>query len=175
MKLVYFIGEPGAGKSTLIRHALKLYDSTSERKPFAHLLYRKPNEDKVRLVQLGDDDPLFPGTDRLSMSVLPLAVAYVVSSDVEVIIGEGDRLATFKFLEQARATREVTLVLCHASRALLDERRAARGTEQNANWLKGRRTKVQNLWEKWPGAKVRLNMANPLDALVYQVRELLDT
>jgi len=172
MRLVYLIGEPGAGKSTLVRHLLAGLDAEAVSKPFAHTLYRVDGQ--IRIAQLGADHDTYPGTDRLSMGVLPKAVEFVAESTIPIIIAEGDRLATTKFLDSAAKTREVTLVLCHADRALLEQRRAIRGSNQNDTWLRGRQTKVHNLWTRWTGEKLRIRMSAPPDLLALQVRGLLD-
>ena len=153
MRLVYVIGEPGVGKSTLVRRTLEPLTATPERKPFAHVHYYRESE--LVLTQLGAEDPMFPGTDRLSMGVLPAAIEFVNTSHSPLILAEGDRLATRKFLDAVE--REVLLVRCVAPQSVIEARRAARGSDQSPSWLAGRRTKINRLWDGWTGPRLRIS------------------
>ena len=66
-------------------------------RPFAHTLYWRGPE--MVGAQLGAHHHDFPGTDRLSMGVQPIAIAAVQARPWPVVIGEGDRLATAGFLD----------------------------------------------------------------------------
>lgn len=149
-RLLYFVGEPGVGKSTLVSAITMTWDRYDVAKPFAHIVYENG------AIQLGAAHPTFPGTDRLSMSVIGKAIEFVQASEAPLILGEGDRLANIRFLEAASENYYVTLVVCTIDEKTLAERRAKRGTEQNATWLQGRRTKVLNLAKAWHGDRIEV-------------------
>lgn len=148
MKGVYVVGEPGAGKSTWV--AGWLGPGVADHLGLAVTWHRNG-----RVLQLGAQHSLFPGTDRLSMSVLPRALDLVTSCPAPVVVAEGDRLATRKFLDPfAEACERFILVEIASIDAAA--RRAARGSAQSDAWVKGRVTKVRRLVEGWPGEVMRL-------------------
>jgi hypothetical protein len=154
MRLTYLIGEPGVGKSTLMRAITDGWLGVEVAKPFAHVDYF-PGDCEVVLgvsplaTQLGRDDGPYPGTDRLSMGVLPMALKFVDTLEVPLVLAEGDRLATMKFLGPVSQRFSVTLVRLSATDELLEARRRERGSAQNSTWLKGRATKVARLVDAW--------------------------
>lgn len=168
--LVYFIGEPGAGKSTLMRNLTADYTASPQTKPFAHTLYRK--DTKLIAAQLGADHPTFPGTDKLSMGIQPQAIQFLRTQPAPIVLAEGDRLGNLKFLQAAYETHAVILVYCDIDPSEAFLRRAQRGTNQNPTWLKGRQTKVTNLWNAWQGIKLHLNMTEPTTELVNAVKNI---
>jgi hypothetical protein len=98
------------------------------------------------------------------MGVMPLAQEFVRVSSCPVIIAEGDRLASLKFLDVAAETRKVILVYCKATRSTIIERREMRGTSQSESWLRGRQTKVTNLWNNARNCeRFGLDMTLPLE------------
>jgi len=143
MKLVYLIGEPGAGKSTLLLNALpEIKRWPVNPKPFAHATGTIGDRS---VAYLGRPDATFPGTDSLSMSVQPKALAWLASRPADIIVGEGDRLSTVGFLTAVPST--VVVYVCSAR---AQERRSQRAQtlgrpEQTGSWAKGRRTKVANI------------------------------
>lgn len=144
MIAAYVIGVPGAGKSTLLRALTEGLDVSWERRPFAHAVYYRGAE--VVGAQLGGHDPRFPGTDRLSMSVHPLAIEVVGRRPWPVVVAEGDRLATPGFLNAlAAAADRLDVVYLDVPEEVAAERRAGRGSAQNEQWLRGRRTKIERL------------------------------
>lgn len=170
MRLIYVIGEPGSGKSTLVRDALADLVSDPVPRPFAHVDYRLNGE--TLITQLGAIEGDFPGTDRLSMGVLPIAIDYVNGSSTPVILAEGDRLATMKFF--GALTRPTTLVWAHCPRSVAAERRASRGSSQSESWITGRRTKTTRLWDAFPGHKIRINTAGDHSLAVRLLRSELE-
>lgn len=141
-KLVYLIGEPGAGKTTLLRAALPEVASWPvDRHPFAH---SSGTVQGVQLTYLGDPAGIFAGTDRLSMSVAPTAVEWLRRHDGDVVVGEGDRLATLPFFAAAKECRIVHVVSSDARRRRA-ERAVVVSKAQNERWIAGRVTKHRNL------------------------------
>ncbi len=140
--VVYLIGEPGSGKSTLMAAFTDRYEAEARTAPFAHRVLR--NADGLVIgVELGKRRDNFSGTDALAMNVGPKVRAWLAEVDaaeVVCVLGEGDRLTNGRFLTECDA-----VVRLDVPEAVADERRRQRGSDQNASWLKGRRTKLSNL------------------------------
>lgn len=145
--LVYLIGAPAAGKSTLMAAITHRCHRAARARPFAHDVLISLDGAIVG-AELGRRRGAFSGTDALSMSVSPLACKFVAGALFPLVLGEGDRLAHLKFLDAAAdAGTDVYVVYLDADRALLDQRAAARGSDQNAAWRSGRATKARRLYE----------------------------
>lgn len=161
MNAAYLVGAPGAGKSTLVRRVIgHKVQRRPVAKPFAHILYGAP----VVACQLGGADPTFPGTDRLSMSVLPKAVEFLSTAPAPSVVAEGDRLAADKFLRALDAfCDDWALVWLDTPVELCAERRSARdGGAQNSSWVAGRVTKVLSHVERWSDRVVRIDGSAPM-------------
>lgn len=143
--LIYLSGPPGVGKSTLMAHLTAGLRRAPHRKPFAHdeLL---DGSGRPVAVELGHHREAFPGTDTLSMGVAPLAYAWIAGRPAELVLAEGDRLASRGFLRAAtEAGYTAWLVDLDAPEPVLVARRDARGSRQNPTWVKGRVTKARRL------------------------------
>ena len=172
MRGLYFIGEPGIGKSTLVRKLTEGAVPEWRSKPFAHGVYRD-DDGRTLGVQIGGDDPLYPGTDRLSMSVLPKAIDWLSSAPAPFVFGEGDRLATGRFFSAlAEWCDEWTIVALNAPAETAAERRATRGSSQNPGWLKGRRTKFLKMCHDWHEHVVTLDATRPTHEMADEVRQM---
>lgn len=154
MILVYLIGVPGSGKTTITREALRL----TKRPPVIPTDFTVPHERFGDIWHLGQRRAPFGGTDALSMSIQPKAVAWIhhlaaLPDDgrrPRVLLAEGDRLANLKFFNSI--PHEVSLCIIHLDLPLQEAKdRARRRADewgfkvQNATWWKGRATKVYNL------------------------------
>jgi hypothetical protein len=119
------------------------------RRPFARTIY------ECGVVQLGEERPVFGGTDTLSMSVQPKVLEWAEMPDYPDIVGEGDRLANGKFFQAMKDLGyDLTIVHCDAPSDVTAERRLMRAARhamkpQDAVWLQGRQTKVARLAEEW--------------------------
>ena len=101
MKVIAIGGEPGSGKSTLMKEILKhlekyvyikCYDS------FKLVPYIQCGS--VYILGKYDEGETFSGTDRMSMAVQPEAIKFLASLNKDsIILFEGDRLFTSSFLE----------------------------------------------------------------------------
>lgn len=173
MKGAYFIGEPGVGKSTLVKELTKGFKTRTavNDKPFRNLAYL--NEDfKVVARQLGGLDPQYPGTDRLSMSVQPKAIQWLTTAPAPFVFGEGDRLATKGFLDALEANcEEWRLIVCVASAATMGKRREARGSNQDPKWLVGRKTKIRNLTDAFVERAWFVDMEDSVAEAAWQVAQ----
>lgn len=156
MRLLYLIGVPGSGKTTAMRGALALlglHRHPASSVPFAaELLLRTRTVGPSARVDhfgyhLGRERHPFGGTDTLPMNVQPKVLAWMADLALpSVVVGEGDRLGNGAFLDAARALGwQVQLVHLDVPSTVAEARRGARGTTQNATWLRGRHTKVARL------------------------------
>lgn len=147
--LTYVIGAPGVGKSTAVSAAIRLLGWGSPRqeaKPFMHQVYAW--DDAIVLGRQGGTE--FTGTDTLSLGVNPKAVAFVAARPAETIVGEGDRLANRRFLEEAARHYAVSLVTIEAPpvtayRRMLERADRLGVKPQTESWWNGRCTKIRNL------------------------------
>lgn len=141
MKATYIIGEPGAGKSTLVDHLTRGLPHETAEQPFAHRYY------DCGVFEIGRRRHEFSGTDALAMNVQPEAIRFIEGIRPALLLAEGDRLANEKFFKALVAIGyELTVyVVAGSERAALQ--RSLRGTGQNAAWVKGRITKNARLAE----------------------------
>jgi hypothetical protein len=170
-KLVYLIGEPAAGKSTLMKQALEDLAPVVEPKPLLHTWW---DED---LLELGGRRSSFSGTDAMPMNIQPRVVAFLQARPCERVIAEGDRLANGSFFKAVTATGyDLTVVWLWVPPEIAAERRRSRAkrlgvAEQNATWVKGRQTKVNRLGEEWAG--VRIDGTSPIYEQVDLFRSII--
>jgi len=142
-QLIYLIGQPGSGKSTVTNELFKDLPFEQHTKPIAHIEY--PNS-----IQLGAVRESFSGTDAYPMNIQPKVVPFIKEADCMSFFAEGDRLANDKFFTAcAAASIDLTVFLLFTPNIIAAERRMARGSNQSPTWLKGRITKVIRLWKHW--------------------------
>lgn len=140
-RLVYVIGVPGAGKTTALRAALSDFTATPRQRPFAHVEYELG---EIRMLGRWRDGA--SGTDALSMNVQPAVLEWLERVGPGIVVGEGDRLGNRSFLEAARELGvETTIVQVDCPLELAATRRRARGSGQDASWVKGRESKIAAL------------------------------
>lgn len=152
--LLYVIGVPGSGKTTLVLSALErhLRIARAYALPFSRLVWT--SDDRAGAYLGNVREGAFSGTDTLPMNVQPavewwLRQTHIAQKDVRdvLVVGEGARLANRSFLCEAapEAGFSVHVVMLDVPEDVAEQRRAARGTRQNESWLKGRRTATENL------------------------------
>ncbi len=144
MKVIAIGGEPGAGKSTLMKEILtkfvwsKVYDNV---KLVPYLQYGK-----YYILGKYDEGETFSGTDRMSMAVQPEAIKFLANLDKDaVVLYEGDRLFTASFLEHCVENYDTDIVYLETDKDIREERYKERGSNQNETWLQGRMTKIANI------------------------------
>lgn len=145
--LLYIVGAPGTGKSTLARNLTEGWDRELMRHvgvPHSRLLH--PASRKLLGLELGVPRPDFPGTDTLAMDISPRALSWLRARSVPFVLAEGSRLATRPFLgELARAGVNIVLVRLAADEELLTQRWLDRGARQNPAWRKGAATRAERI------------------------------
>jgi hypothetical protein len=149
--VVLLTGYPATGKSTVMRTVL---GQLRERPTFFKSgLVSGFHYGLARITILGNYDITltFPGTDKLSMAVQPDFNALLGgwrddhSHNGHILLFEGDRLCNSSSLNRIIELQLpwVGFVLV-ADQAIINKRHGARD-KQNATWLAGRVTKVDNL------------------------------
>lgn len=169
MKVVYLIGQPGAGKTTVTRAVTFGLIDDLHRVPFKHVDWSQP-DGRAAWTELGWPRDEFGGTDTLGMHVQPLVLGWLEARE-GVVFGEGDRLGNASFFEAVRASQTgLTVVWLDTPDDVAAARRLGRGSTQNEAWLRGRVTKVARLAEQ---ADVRLDGTLPAVEHVETLRGLL--
>lgn len=146
MKVIALFGEPGCGKTTLMREVLKKLsiDSSTLKEDFKLVPHHK--KDNVFVLGKYEEGEIFAGTDRMSMAVQPEAVKFLESIPTDsIILFEGDRLCTASFLEHCNNNYNLNLIYLKTGRDTRKVRYGERGSSQNETWLAGRESKVSNI------------------------------
>lgn len=180
--VLYLIGEPGTGKSTLMADltaGLARLPVEAEANAPARdwLLTDAARLSSIVAVELGRRRGSFSGTDALPQAAILPAVAYLrggrAAEETSLLLAEGARLANRRFL-RACTDSGWQVILAHlVNPAAAAARRAARAAAlgvplQNPSWVKGRRTASANLAREAPGWGVQvvtLDAADPRPAL----------
>ena len=111
MKVVAIFGEPGSGKSTLMRRVLCELGFAKDtlKEDFKLVPYHK-HENKYVLGKY-EEGEVFAGTDRMSMAVQPEAIKFLDTlPNDSVVFFEGDRLCTASFLEHCNNKFDLKMV-----------------------------------------------------------------
>jgi len=174
MRLIYLIGGPGAGKSTLMARLTAGRDRLTVERPVPHDRLIDPVTGGSDAVEIGRRRPMFSGTDALASAIIDKAVPWLGSHPATLVLGEGARLGNARFLTAAvDAGYDVTLAwLTHGSQEDWRKARAARlGKDQNPSWVAGRVTASARLAQS-PPTGVTVILGHP-DELEPELRELM--
>lgn len=147
-RMVYLVGAPGSGKSTLMRRLTAGFDRIPVDQPVPHDQLVESVTGAVTHAEIGRQRGDFSGTDALASSIITRAEPWIMSKPYPVVLGEGARLGNARFLAAAVVGGyDVTLaVLDHEdAQAWHDIRSKQLGKFQNAGWVKGRLTASRNL------------------------------
>jgi hypothetical protein len=193
LRLVYLSGEPGVGKSTLMREVTAGWEriylpKEPDAAPHRDLLFHRDHPGVCCAVELGRVRDSFSGTDALASDCINEAEAWLrtgkAARESALVLAEGARLANRRFLTAAVESGYRVQLLHLSGLSLAASRRANRARvlgkpEQNASWVKGRRTAAANLALHAPewGVEVLLVDANKMlgdldyhDAVIASVR-----
>lgn len=158
MNVVAIGGVPAVGKSTLVKRLLSLFVGYT---PFEYGRLKGRLYDAERLFVLGEyDADSFGGTDRLAMDVQPDAEAFIAEAANSeefhraTVLFEGDRLFNGSFLETLAKTAGVRTdaYILTADESKLAARHEQRGDGQSESWLRGKRTEIESLQERYADA-----------------------
>ena len=166
MKIIYLIGEPGSGKTTLTEAFTR--DWTNPQHFEKPIKYREHDTPNGLALSLGWLRPNFGGTDTLGnaaiVSIEPWLPKVAESNLYSILYGEGDRLANDRFFNLCKSIGEFHLFYLDTDPEIAKlrryERSLATGKEQNPSWVKGRATKHKNLAERWNAIRIPGNL-NP--------------
>lgn len=151
----YLIGQPGAGKSTLVRAALAGHARETSRTILPHDYFPW-----LDLVTLGLTRRRFGGTDALHMGIMPDAKAFLEANRATHLFGEGDRLAASGFWKHAQDLGyDVRILFLDTPDDIAVKRRNERASRdpeqaQDPRWVRGRITKCANLAEAWQAVRL---------------------
>lgn len=142
MKAAMIVGIPGTGKSTLARKVLAAYPTEKKKDD---TLVQHVGEFFSIIGDYSDENEIFPGTDRLSMSVSPVFQTYVKEHQPDFLV-EGDRLVgngTIDFL--IAEGYDVKIWCLNVPQDVVQARYVERGSNQDPKFLKSKATKVSNI------------------------------
>jgi len=146
MKVIAIGGEPGAGKSTLMKEILDQYSWKMEYDKVKLVPYLTNTDGVYVLGKYFEEGQTFSGTDRMSMAVQPEAIKFLATLDKDaVVLYEGDRLFTASFLEHCVENYDLEIIYLETDKEIREERYKERGSNQNETWLQGRMTKIANI------------------------------
>lgn len=143
MKLVYIIGIPGTGKTTIMKELMKRIHDGEWKKERPVDLLDTECYGNYRVLGKYDEERTFSGTDALSMAVSPKAVEWIKTKPDEIIFGEGDRLNNKSFFEAAGD--DLTIIHLTVSDSERERRYIERGSDQSDKFIQTVRTKCANI------------------------------
>ena len=146
MKVIYLIGMPGTGKSTVMREFMTTQSGDWKMERPIDLLDTHINGN-IRILGKYEEGEIFSGTDRLSMAVAPKAIEWISTQPDELIVGEGDRLNNAGFFEACGDN--LTIIHLTVSDEERERRYRQRGSDQSEKFIQTTRTKCENILEKF--------------------------
>ena len=171
MKTIAIGGEPATGKSTLVKAILASVEP-SHGFSFGRVKGHTIKKENLWILGIYNPGETFPGTDRLSMSVHPDAVAFLKhlkaapipqGSPKPTILVEGDRLVGGKFLQECQKHGKLYLMMLSCPADLKHQRHQDRKDTQSPTFLQGKATKAMNLIDQFDGIVERHDHHTPAD------------
>lgn len=144
MRVIAIGGEPGSGKSTLMKKIIEVFEVEPKYEEFKLVPYLQ--KDNIYILGKYEEGEVFSGTDRMSMAVQPEAIKFLATLPSNaIVLYEGDRLFTASFLEHCLENYELDIIYLSTDKSVRQERYKQRGSQQNETWLQGRETKIANI------------------------------
>jgi len=144
MKLFAIGGEPGSGKTTLMKEIINIFGVEPKYDSFKLVPYLQ--KDNIYILGKYEEGEVFSGTDKMSMAVQPEAIKFLTTLPTNaIVLYEGDRLFTASFLEHCLEKYDLKIIYLSTEKTVRNERYKERGSNQNETWLQGRETKISNI------------------------------
>jgi hypothetical protein len=166
MKIVGLCGEPGTGKTSIVRELIGNKLNWREQK-YGTLEYMEHLNNRVIILGKYDGE-YFDGTDRLSMAVINDAESFLIARNTPAtrVIFEGDRLWCPRFVGTLITLgADLLLYRVYCDMVQFIQRHTARreaGLVQDTKFINSRKTKYDNLVKQFPGLftrKINSNLA----------------
>lgn len=154
MKIVGICGEPGTGKTTVMREIIQSIGLWENFK-FGTLEYMRHKESGIIILGKYNGE-IFDGTDKLSMSVINDTEKFIiqVSAPQTRILFEGDRLWCSRFIQTCMTIdTDFKFIRLYCGVTQFVERHIQRenqGFHQDTSFITGRKTKYDNLAKQFP-------------------------
>jgi uridine kinase len=151
MKVICLMGEPGTGKTTLMKQLMDTLPGkwTKDFEFWKLVPFHANRESRVIVLGKYEEGETFAGTDRMSMAVQPEAIKFMQYAKEHfketVIVFEGDRLTNQSFLEFCIDNFETSIIYLDVDAKERERRYVERGSNQSEQFIKGRVTKYANL------------------------------
>lgn len=154
-KILFVVGEPGVGKSTLVAEAFAHCDRVeldhlAAGGPMRELLWHGGELAGCELGRrLGKHPEGYPGTDTMSQTAIVGVDEWLRAGadGLGFVVLEGTRLMNKRFVTAALAGGHSLDLFYLYGPEVARQRREERGSNQNPQWLKGRQTAARNFYQ----------------------------
>lgn len=142
MIALFVVGPPGVGKTAVVREMIGFPDVLRTEGEYPRWTVNLARNVAAAGHYTG---ATFDGADTVPYSGASRALSYWEDhlSAFKTTIFDGDRFSHSSALARVSMRAKIVCVLLTAPADVLDARRAARGSQQNAAWMKGRATKAE--------------------------------